>query len=140
VGAKLRLRRHQSLQPESLSAATRSAKSILMLLMAELEEKISVNENGCSRTLTKRHALAKQLVNKAVMGDFCAFRCLSELVRPEEQRREERVAAGQNGNSAQDRVSRRIEEMAARVLARHQQVAASDTVGLAKSAPPPGQS
>jgi hypothetical protein len=106
----------------------RGAKSLITLLMAELEEKISVNENGRSRRLTKREALVKQLVNKAVMGGFREFRILSELVRPEEQRITEALSAAKIGNSPSDRVRRRIDELAERMRLRYGAIATSDKV------------
>ena len=49
------------------------------LVEAELDQKISIVENGRRRSVSKREALAKQLVNKALGGDQRAVKQVTEL-------------------------------------------------------------
>jgi hypothetical protein len=44
-----------------------------------LQEKVTINESGMRKTVTKREAVAKQLVNKAASGDIVAIRLLTAL-------------------------------------------------------------
>lgn len=44
-----------------------------------LEERVAINEGGVRKTVTKREAVAKQLVNKAASGDIVAIRLLTAL-------------------------------------------------------------
>jgi hypothetical protein len=43
------------------------------LIEKELKAKITVNENGVRKRITKKHAIAKQLVNRAATGDHKAI-------------------------------------------------------------------
>ncbi|HEU5048593.1 MAG TPA: DUF5681 domain-containing protein [Rickettsiales bacterium] len=47
----------------------KGAKNFATAIHAELEIRIPITENGKRRTISKREAIAKQLVNKAVSGD-----------------------------------------------------------------------
>lgn len=47
----------------------------------ELRTKITVNENGHRKKITKRRAVAKQIVNKATMGDLKAIPVLLNETR-----------------------------------------------------------
>ncbi|HYL33442.1 MAG TPA: DUF5681 domain-containing protein [Stellaceae bacterium] len=47
----------------------KGAKNFATVIQEELEVKIAVTENGRRRKITKRQAVAKQLVNKAAAGD-----------------------------------------------------------------------
>jgi hypothetical protein len=100
----------------------KGAKSFINLLLAQLDDKIVVNENGRTRRITKREALAMLLVNQSLKGEFRAFRFMSDLIKPEEQRREEARSAAASGNSASDRVRKRLDDLAARMRARYQLV------------------
>jgi len=44
-----------------------------------LQEKVTINESGVRKTVTKREAVAKQLVNKSASGDIVAIRLLTAL-------------------------------------------------------------
>jgi hypothetical protein len=56
----------------------RGSKNIDLLLEAELSNKISVNENGRRRTITKREGMIKQMVNQALAGNDRAVRLILE--------------------------------------------------------------
>ena len=71
----------------------KGAKSLINLLIAQLDDKIVLNENGRSRRITKREALAMLLLNQSLKGDFRAFKFMTDLIEPEEQRREEARSA-----------------------------------------------
>lgn len=47
----------------------KGSKNLAQLIEQEMEIKITITENGQRRRITKREAIAKQLVNKAVGGD-----------------------------------------------------------------------
>ena len=47
----------------------KGSKNFATAILAELQARILVNENGRRKTITKREAIAKQLVNKAAGGD-----------------------------------------------------------------------
>lgn len=58
-------------------------------LKAELNEKVTINENGKPRKLRKQQLLVKQLTNKALKGDIRAITKLADLtlslLGPEDQ-------------------------------------------------------
>jgi hypothetical protein len=59
-------------------------------LLQELNSKLVINENGKRKVITKRQGMAKQLVNKAVIGNLTATRIViphyqQELVKIAEQ-------------------------------------------------------
>jgi hypothetical protein len=59
-------------------------------LLQELNTKVAINENGKRKLITKREGMAKQLVNKAVIGNLMAMRIViphyqQELVKIAEQ-------------------------------------------------------
>jgi hypothetical protein len=78
----------------SLNVATAFTKA--------LREKVTVNENGQRRTLTKLEAALKQLVNKAASGEMPALRQLIELSRDAE--------AKQNQTSEQSSVLMEVDQ------------------------------
>jgi hypothetical protein len=47
----------------------KGSKNFGLVIEAELNAKIPINENGKRRSISKREAVAKQLVNKAASGD-----------------------------------------------------------------------
>ena len=58
----------------------KNAKNFKTLLVEALEEKVAVTENGARKTITKRQAVTKQLVNKAASGDANATKTLLGLI------------------------------------------------------------
>jgi hypothetical protein len=59
----------------------KGAKTLVAAIQREMDTRIAVNENGRRRMITKREAVAKQLVNKAAGGDHRAIPHLLNEVR-----------------------------------------------------------
>lgn len=57
----------------------KGARGLKTDLQAELGERITINENGKSLTLTKQQLMIKQLTNAALKGDLRAIQKLSDL-------------------------------------------------------------
>jgi hypothetical protein len=47
----------------------RGSKNLALLLEEELKQRITINENGRRRRITKQAAIIKHMVNKALSGD-----------------------------------------------------------------------
>jgi DNA modification methylase len=60
--------------------------NLATVLEKALREKVVINENGQRKTVTKREAAIKQLVNKAASGDLRALQQLAALARSGEER------------------------------------------------------
>ncbi len=58
--------------------------NVATVLTRTLREKVTINENGRRRTVTKLEAALKQLVNKAAGGDLQALRHLTALAHDAE--------------------------------------------------------
>ena len=60
----------------------KGSRNFATVIEAELDTRIPVTENGTRRTITKREAVGKQVVNKAAAGDAKAtlllFKAVSE--------------------------------------------------------------
>ncbi len=56
-------------------------KDLRTVLLDALSERVSINENGERKQITKLEAITKQLVNKAAGGHVRAIRYLNELLR-----------------------------------------------------------
>jgi hypothetical protein len=54
----------------------RGSKNFSTILEEELEQRVVIRENGKQKTITKRRASMKQLVNKAASGDHRALQIL----------------------------------------------------------------
>jgi hypothetical protein len=63
----------------------KGSKNFGLVIEAELNAKIPINENGKRRTISKREAVAKQLVNKAASGDAKAIPILLNEARAREK-------------------------------------------------------
>jgi hypothetical protein len=48
----------------------KGTKNFPTIFEAELDVRVPVTENGKRKNITKRHAIVKQMVNKAASGDF----------------------------------------------------------------------
>ena len=59
----------------------RGAKNLATLMEKVLKEPVVISENGKRRRITKREALIKQLVNKAIAGDPRSIKLLLAEVR-----------------------------------------------------------
>ncbi len=64
----------------------KGAKNFSTLLQDELDARVVVTENGQRKTISKRQAIAKQLVNKAAAGDPRALPILLSEARLAEGR------------------------------------------------------
>jgi hypothetical protein len=97
----------------------RGAKSLLDLLLKALDEKVTIKESGSSRKISKRGALMKQLVNRALSGDDKAFRLIFEAIGPRSDRgqQEEREASHRESEGARERIARKLEQMHERIRA-----------------------
>ncbi len=58
--------------------------NVATVLMRTLREKVTINENGRPRTVTKLEAALKQLVDQAAAGDLRALRHLTALAHDAE--------------------------------------------------------
>lgn len=63
----------------------KGSKNFGLVLEDELNTKISINENGKRKSITKREAVAKQIVNKAASGDAKAIPILLNEARAREK-------------------------------------------------------
>ncbi len=59
----------------------RGAKNLATLMEKVLKEPVVISENGKRRRITKREALIKQLVNKAIAGDPRSIKLLLAELR-----------------------------------------------------------
>jgi hypothetical protein len=59
----------------------KGAKNLVAVLQIELNTRVAVTENGKRKAITKREAVAKQLVNKAAAGDPRALPILLNELR-----------------------------------------------------------
>jgi hypothetical protein len=82
-----------------------------------LDEKVTISENGRRRIITKREALAKQLVNKAAGGDIKSIKLLSEMSEGVDERERDRrsEAAHQGYSSARERLMKKLDQMRERM-------------------------
>jgi hypothetical protein len=94
----------------------RGAKLFVEIIMDALNEKVSINENGSRKMITKREALAKQVANKGATGDLKSIKLLFEILEGlDHTERATRSAAAYPENSgAREIISKRLEQMAAR--------------------------
>jgi hypothetical protein len=63
----------------------KGSKNFGLIIEAELNAKIPINENGKRKSISKREAVAKQLVNKAASGDAKAIPILLNEARTREK-------------------------------------------------------
>ena len=81
------------------------------MLSEALNEPVIVAENGGRRTISKRQAIIKQLVNQSAKGDWRATKLLLDIQLDIEHRSEPQTAESSFG-SADDKV---IEQLKARL-------------------------
>jgi hypothetical protein len=87
------------------------AKNLSTLLSEALNEPVIVAENGGRRTISKRQAIIKQLVNQSARGDWRATKLLLDIQLDIEHRSEPQTTESSFG-SADDKV---IEQLKARL-------------------------
>lgn len=71
----------------------KGSKNLPTLIIKNLNESVTVNENGQRKIITKFEAMTKQLVNKAASGDPKATQSLLQLIQMIEGRSESQVQA-----------------------------------------------
>ena len=75
----------------------KGSRNLATVLKRTLQEKVVINENGVRKTVTKREAVVKQLVNKAASGDLLATRqltplCIAAEIETEDTRNKSRLS------------------------------------------------
>jgi hypothetical protein len=60
----------------------KGSKNFATVIQSELKRRVAVTEDGKRKRITKREAVAKQLVNKAAAGDHKAIPVLLNETRP----------------------------------------------------------
>jgi hypothetical protein len=73
------------------SGRPKGSRSVGAVIAAALLERVSVNENGRRRSITKLEAACKQLANKAAGGDQRAAKLIIELLHQSEVRDDARA-------------------------------------------------
>jgi len=87
------------------------AKNLSTLLSEALNEPVIVAENGGRRTISKRQAIIKQLVNQSAKGDWRATKLLLDIQLDIEHRSEPQTAES-SFSAADEKV---IEQLKARL-------------------------
>lgn len=59
----------------------RGSKNVAVLLEEELKQRVTINENGRRRRITKQAAVIKHMVNKALSGDARLLQMLFNEIR-----------------------------------------------------------
>ena len=78
------------------SGRREGARNLSTIVAAALSERVTVNENGRRRSITKLEAAVKQLVNRAATGEARATQLLLALIQANEARP---VHAGRLGDA-----------------------------------------
>jgi hypothetical protein len=87
----------------------KGSKNLATLFDKELKERVAINEGGRRKTVTKREAMVKQLVNKAVSCDKRLMEVLLDQIRVNEGRAES-SAAGAIVDEADRKVMQQFQE------------------------------
>ena len=87
------------------------AKDLKTLLIDTLNELVVVTENGGRRTISKRQAIVKQLVNQSAKGDWRAVKLLVDMLHETEGGGEPEAAESSFGEADQ----KVIEQLKARL-------------------------
>lgn len=78
--------RFQKGQSGNPAGRRRGSKNLSTILEEELEQRVVIRENGKQKTITKRRASMKQLVNKAASGEHRALQILMNYLHELERR------------------------------------------------------
>ena len=103
-----RFKKGQSGNPHGRASGTKNLKT---LLIDTLNELVVVAENGRRRTINKRHAFIKQIVNHALKGDWRAAKLLLDMLHDTDGGSEPETAESSFG-AADEKV---IEQLKARL-------------------------
>jgi hypothetical protein len=87
----------------------RGAKNLALLLDEELKQRVTVNENGRRRRITKQAAIVKHMVNKALSGDSRLLQLLLNEIHVREMRADS-SSSGTNLDEGDREVMRQIQE------------------------------
>jgi hypothetical protein len=87
------------------------AKDLKTLVIDTLNEPVVVTENGGRRTISKRQAIVKQLVNQSAKGDWRAVKLLVDMLHETEGGGEPEAAESSFGEADQ----KVIEQLKARL-------------------------
>lgn len=85
----------------------RGARNLSTIMERALNERVTVTENGHRRSITKREAMAKQLVNKGAKGEYKAIQVLLNY----QVQLENRAAAAAGSVVPQDKLDEVDEEV-----------------------------
>jgi hypothetical protein len=80
-------------QSGNIQGRPRGSKNLTTVMLKELSEKVTISENGRRRKITKREAITKQVINKAVAGNPRLIQMLFNQIPILEARFEESQAA-----------------------------------------------
>jgi hypothetical protein len=99
-------------QSGNLKGRPKGSKNFSTAIQAELDSCIVATENGKRRKITKRDALSKQIVNRAVSGELKAISMLLNEMRQIENQSAARSAEGvfdrPEDHSVMENIKRRI--------------------------------
>jgi Family of unknown function (DUF5681) len=79
-------------QSGNVKGRPRGSKNLTTTMTKELNQKVTINENGRRKKITMREAIAKQALNKAAGGNSSLIRALLTLIPMFETRSEESQA------------------------------------------------
>jgi len=80
------------------------AKNLKTLVIEALNQLVTVTENGGQRTVSKREAIATQLVNRAIMANWPAVKILLDILRDIEAQTELTPRENSSFNAADEKV------------------------------------
>ena len=80
-------------QSGNVGGRPRGSKNLATIMLKELSERLTISENGRRRKITKREAIIKQVINKAMAGDPRLIQMLFNQMPILEARFEESRAA-----------------------------------------------
>ena len=89
------------------------AKNFATAIEQELQETVTITENGRRRRVSKREVVAKRLVNRAAEGDPRLLPVLLNEMRPREQAATDRLSGGPEQQPLIDSILDRIRAAAA---------------------------
>ena len=94
----------------------KGVKNLASLFEKELNERLLVTENGRRRTITKREAMVKHLVNRAISGDKRLMQLLLEEIRLIEARTSSPASDGEIFDEADRQVILQLQERIRRLV------------------------
>jgi hypothetical protein len=99
----------------------KGSKLFAEIVSDALDEKVTINENGSRKMITKREALAKQVANKGATGDLRSIKLLFEILEGLDDR--ERVTRSETANStASERIRKKLDQLHERIAERQAQI------------------